>query len=118
MAVTRPLPRPVKRGFLHPYDNWANRIATHRFVVDIPSGQGTPTDAALARIEQSLPLLRQQRVLLLWGGRDFCFNRHYFERWREVLPEAEAHFLPKAGHYLLEDAPEVCLSLIQKHLQP
>jgi cis-3-alkyl-4-acyloxetan-2-one decarboxylase len=52
MAVTKPLPEPVKRGFLFPYDSWANRIATHRFVRDIPQGVGAPNDQALAQIEQ------------------------------------------------------------------
>ena len=116
MAVARPLPAAVIRGFLFPYDSWANRIATHRFVVDIPSGHGTPSDAALAALESALPVLRDKAVLLLWGGQDFCFHRHYFDRWRTLLPGAAAHYLPEAGHYLLEDAPAATTDLIQTHL--
>lgn len=103
MAVSRPLPRDVKRGFLFPYDSWANRIATHRFVVDIPSGQGTASDRALAEIEAQLPRLRAKSVSIVWGGDDFCFNRHYFDRWSGLLPEATKHYLRGVGHYLLED---------------
>jgi haloalkane dehalogenase len=103
MAVTKPLPADVKRGFIFPYGNWAERIATHRFVVDIPTGQGTPTDAALANIEAALPKLNQRSTKILWGGDDFCFNRHYYERWRAILPQAEANYREGAGHYLLED---------------
>jgi haloalkane dehalogenase len=112
MAVVRPLARDVKRGFLYPYDNWANRIATHRFVVDIPSGRGTATDRALAEIEAKLDLLRERPVQILWGGKDFCFSQHYFHRWRALLPGAHAHYFERAGHYVLEDEAEECLGRI------
>jgi haloalkane dehalogenase len=116
MAVTKPLPRDVTRGFLFPYDSWANRIATHRFVVDIPSGQGTASDRALAEIEARLPLLRERPVSVIWGGDDFCFNRHYFERWSEHLPNAEKRYLDGAGHYLIEDAPAEVVDAIRTRI--
>jgi haloalkane dehalogenase len=116
MAVTQPLPEPVKRGFLFPYDSWANRIATHRFVVDIPSGRGTPSDRALAAVESALPILRDKPVRIVWGGRDFCFNRHYFDRWRALLPDAGHDYLESAGHYLLEDEADTALTKITQHL--
>jgi len=116
MAVTRPLSPAVKQGYLYPYGNWANRIATHRFVVDIPRGRGRANDRALAEVEQGLTMLRDRPVQIVWGGHDFCFNRHYFARWKAILPGAKADLLPEAGHYLLEDAPVECLALIQAHL--
>jgi pimeloyl-ACP methyl ester carboxylesterase len=116
MAVTKPLPAAVAKGFLFPYDSWANRIATHRFVKDIPTGTGGANDLALAAIESRLRLLREHPVKILWGGADFCFSRHYYERWRQILPEAPAQFLPGIGHYLLEDAREECLAAIRDHL--
>jgi pimeloyl-ACP methyl ester carboxylesterase len=116
MAVSKPMPEPVKRGFLFPYDSWANRIATHRFVEDIPRGLGKPNDVALAKIEAALPLLREHPVQIIWGGQDFCFNRHYFDRWQALLPNAEANYLNGAGHYLLEDAPDETLGGINRHI--
>jgi haloalkane dehalogenase len=116
MAVTKPLPEPVKRGFLFPYDSWANRIATHRFVRDIPQGRGAPNDAALAAVEQALPRLAHHPVRIIWGGEDFCFNRHYFERWSHLLPQADASFLPGVGHYLLEDDLGNVKKLISEHI--
>jgi pimeloyl-ACP methyl ester carboxylesterase len=118
MAVGRPLPDAVKRGFLFPYDSWANRIATHRFVQDIPRGIGAPNDLALARIEAALPRLRKHPVRIIWGGQDFCFNRHYFERWKALLPDAEADYLAAAGHYLLEDAQAQVVEAIKHHIAP
>ena len=116
MAVTRPLPPAVKAGFIFPYDSWANRIATHRFVMDIPTSAGSPSGRALAEIEQALPALRTKDVQILWGGRDFCFNRHFFERWRQILPEARTDYFESAGHYVLEDAGAPCLERIAAQL--
>ena len=116
MSVTKPLARDVKRGFLYPYDNWANRIATHRFVVDIPSGHGRASDRALAEIEPKLIQLRDRPVRILWGGQDFCFNRHYYNRWKVLLPGANADYIDSAGHYVLEDAPDHCLAEIRQHM--
>jgi haloalkane dehalogenase len=116
MAVSTKLPDPVRDGFLFPYGNWADRIAVHRFVRDIPSGKGTPSDVALATIESALPILRERSVRIIWGGRDFCFNRHYFDRWRQILPEARADYLAEAGHYLIEDAGDQVISGIREHL--
>lgn len=116
MSVTKALPSAVKAAYLFPYDSWANRIATHRFVVDIPSGRGTPSDAALAKIESLLPVLRLRNVQLIWGGRDFCFNRYYFDRWCQLLPDAPATYLENAGHYVLEDRKGECETIVRKHL--
>ena len=116
MSVTKPLEADVKRGYVFPYNNWANRIATHRFVVDIPSGRGSASDKALAAIEPSLVLLRERPVRILWGGQDFCFNRHYYDRWRALLPKAQADYLETAGHYVLEDAEDKCLQEIKQFL--
>jgi cis-3-alkyl-4-acyloxetan-2-one decarboxylase len=116
MSVTKPLSPEVKRGYLYPYNNWANRIATHRFVVDIPSGQGTASDQALAAIEAKLPLLREKPVRILWGGQDFCFNRHYYDRWKNLLPQAKADYFENAGHYVLEDEGAKCLADIRAFL--
>lgn len=113
MSVTKPLTSEVKRGFLYPYNNWANRIATHRFVVDIPSGRGSASDRALAEIEPRLALLKERPVRILWGGQDFCFNRHYYKRWRALLPTATAEYLEGAGHYVLEDEPARCLQEVR-----
>ena len=43
MAVEKRLPANVKNGYLMPYDNWQNRIATLRFVQDIPLKSSAPS---------------------------------------------------------------------------
>lgn len=117
MAVSRPLSPEVRRGFLFPYDSWANRIATHRFVADIPSGRGTVSDRALAEIESRLAVLRGKETSIFWGGDDFCFNDHYLARWRTLLPGAPIERLEGVGHYLLEDGGPALVGRIAAHLR-
>jgi haloalkane dehalogenase len=47
---------------------------------------------------------RERPTLVIWGGRDFCFDDSFLARWRELLPQADVHRLADAGHYVLEDA--------------
>ena len=104
MAVTSKMAPAVASGFLEPYDSWANRVALLRFVQDIPMKPGHPSWQSLMEIEKGLPRFQKTPMLILWGGRDFCFNRHFFEEWLQRFPSAESHFFPDAGHYVLEDA--------------
>jgi len=106
MAVSQPMPHEVKRGFLAPYDCWRNRIAVLRFVQDIPRSPRHRSWETLIEIEAGLNRLVGKPMLICWGGRDFCFSRHFFEEWQRRFPGAEAHYFQAAGHYLLEDAPD------------
>ncbi|MCF6290236.1 MAG: alpha/beta fold hydrolase [Desulfobacterales bacterium] len=104
MAVTKKMDKETARGYLAPYDSWRNRVAVLGFVRDIPLSPGDPSWETLVEIEQRLAELRNTPMLVLWGGRDFCFNRYFYDEWLRRFPTAEAHFFPEAGHYLLEDA--------------
>jgi len=105
MAVKRPLSKLVKKGFLLPYNNYQNRIATARFVKDIPMSKKHPTWSILKNIEKNLHKIKAEK-LILWGGKDFCFNDSFYKKWLEVYPEAKSFYYEKSGHYLLEDSPE------------
>jgi cis-3-alkyl-4-acyloxetan-2-one decarboxylase len=93
-----------RRGYLYPYDSWANRIGVHRFVRDIPMESGHPSRAALDEVTRGLSRLGAHQKMILWGGRDFCFDASYLSRWREFWPDAWVEHLGGAGHYVLEDA--------------
>jgi pimeloyl-ACP methyl ester carboxylesterase len=111
MTTVKRLPRQIKAGYLLPYDSWENRIAVARFVQDIPMEKSHKTYHTLCEIESRLKGLPHPK-LILWGGRDFCFNQHFFERWVQLYPEAEACWYSRAGHYVLEDAlDEVSLKI-------
>jgi len=104
MAVERPLPAVVKRGFLWPYRSWHDRIAVQKFVEDIPLEPSHPSQPTLRALEAALPKLSGKPMLLAWGLRDFCFTPAYLAEWRRRFPSATIREFPHAGHYLLEDA--------------
>ena len=118
MSTVRRLEPDVKHGFLFPYDSWANRVAVHRFVQDIPMRPNHLTRPTLDEIEAKLPLLTDREKLILWGGRDFCFNDHFLARWRAIFPQAAVHRYADAGHYVLEDAGNDAIARISRFLQP
>lgn len=99
-----------RRGFLLPYDSWAHRVAVSAFVQDIPLAASHRSWPTLAAVEAGLAGFRGYRALVLWGGRDFCFNDSFLARWREILPGAEVHRFADAGHYVLEDARDEVIS--------
>ncbi len=105
-AVEKPLPTDVKEGYAFPYRNWHDRIATLRFVQDIPLSKRHPTYPVLKQLGDSLTILQDKPVRLLWGAKDFCFHLGFYEIWRKIYPHATAESFPEAGHYLLEDAGE------------
>ena len=115
MAVTRRMRPGVAAGFLAPYDSWRHRVALHRFVQDIPMGPAHPSWSTLVEIERSLAAITCP-LLLCWGGRDFCFDRSFYDEWQRRFPAAEAHFFPEAGHYVLEDALAEVLPPIERFL--
>lgn len=108
----RSLSKVEKAGYLLPYDSWANRVAVSAFVRDIPLDPSHPSWAALAATEQGLVQFRDRPVLIVWGGRDFCFNDSFLLRWKDVFPRAAVHRLANAGHYVLEDARDEVVPLI------
>jgi haloalkane dehalogenase len=116
MASAKPLTDVIKKGYLLPYNNYENRIATAKFVKDIPMRESHPTWNTLKAIEGELPKLPGEKFIL-WGRQDFCFSPHFYKRWCQIYPEAKKLMLADAGHYLLEDEPEVTQKSIIEFLQ-
>lgn len=116
MAPHRPLPPDVKAGLIAPYDSPLNRLATLKFVLDIPLSPRDPSGAIVARVNRNLARICDRPTLLLWGAHDFVFDRDYYNQWRRRLPQAETHWFDNAGHYLLEDIPEQIIPLIRRFL--
>lgn len=106
----------VRAGLLAPYDTWANRIAIHRFVTDIPLSPLHPSYATLEAIEQRLATLADRPMMFIWGMKDWCFTPHFLERFLEFFPDAEVHRLFDASHYVVEDAHERIVPLVDGFL--
>jgi len=106
MAPRKRLPADIRKGLLAPYNCPNNRIATLRFVQDIPLVPGDPGFDIVDHVSRNLDRLSPIPMLILWGRHDFVFDTDYFNEWRRRFPEAESHLFDDAGHYLMEDVPE------------
>ena len=93
-----------------------DRRAVYGFVKDIPSGPRDATWQTLADIERKLPSLADRPALLVWGLRDWCFRPDCLARFEAAWPQAEVHRLADVGHWVLEDAPEDALPLVEEFL--
>jgi haloalkane dehalogenase len=116
MAVEKPdrLTAAVRAGIAAPYDSWTNRIAIDRFVRDIPTSPRHASYASLADIERNLPRISDKPFQFIWGMRDWCFTPTFLDRFLETFPHAEVHRLADAGHWIVEDAHERIVPLVEQ----
>lgn len=110
------LPKAIADGMLAPYDSWANRVATYKFVKDIPLNQRHPTWSVLENIESRLPEVADWPIMMVWGMKDWCFRPECLERFRQHWPSAEVHKMAEAGHYVIEDEAEQVQQLVEDFL--
>ena len=106
----------VRQGLLAPYDSWANRRAIYRFIEDIPMSAAHPTYETLLEIETRLALFKTMPWMFIWGMRDWCFKPKFLERFLDFFPKADVHRLADAGHYVIEDAYEEIIPLVDQFL--
>ena len=119
MAVTKPLKKEIAKAYIAPYDSWRNRVAIHGFVRDIPLSPDHPSYETLVQVETNLARLSEGRhpMLILWGGKDFCFDRYFFEEWCKRFPAAENHYFENGGHYILEDCLEEIAPMLRRFFE-
>lgn len=107
----------IRDGYRAPYDSWANRVAVHRFVQDIPFKRSHPTHDTLASIQKRLGRLQSKPTMICWGMKDFCFTPEFLETWKQYFPNAQIHEFSDAGHYILEDAHERIIPLLHEFFE-
>jgi pimeloyl-ACP methyl ester carboxylesterase len=117
MASKKGLSPEVKKGLTAPYNCWKNRIATLKFVQDIPLAEKDPSYRLVKQVDDQLQTLSELPMLICWGERDFVFDQDYLSEWQRRFPEAEVHGFPDAGHYVLEDVSEKIIPLINDFLK-
>ena len=116
MCTVKPLAADVRRAYTAPYDSFANRIATLRFVQDIPLAPGDPAWDAVEHTDRNLTCLAGKPTQIHWGERDFVFHDGFLKEWRARLPDALVHSYD-AGHYVLEDVSDAIIPRIRAHLR-
>ncbi len=104
VAFKKPVSAEVRKGYTGPYDSWDNRIATLRFVQDIPLKPDDPGYNIIQATESRLPDFADKPCLLAWGEKDFVFDLHFLNKWKQIFPDATVLSYPDCGHYIFEDA--------------
>lgn len=103
----------VGHGYLAPYDSWEHRIANLRFVQDIPLEADHPTRAYFESIGEGVRSFADRPSMIVWGEQDFCFTPHYRKGFIERLPQSEVHVFDDASHWVVEDAHDRIVPLMQ-----
>jgi cis-3-alkyl-4-acyloxetan-2-one decarboxylase len=117
MATEKKLDEDVAHGLVAPYQGApSERLATLRFVQDIPLEVTDPAWSVLDETENLLIRLSSTPTLIAWGAKDFVFNDRVLGLWKEKLPKARIEYFEDAGHYVLEDAGERIAPMVQDWL--
>lgn len=111
-----PMSPELQKLYCLPYDSWQNRIATLRFVQDIPLKPGDRGYELISGTAESLKLFRNLPILILWGEQDFVFDRHFLDEWIRRFPDAVVHSWKGGGHYILEDVKNEAVPLIAEFI--
>lgn len=109
-----PMSADVRSAYAEPYNSYANRIAVHRFVQDIPLKPGDRAYDLVSDVESKLSLFQDRPMFIAWGLKDPVFDAHFLAEWERRFPDAEVHRFEKSGHYILEDeAAEVIPQIVR-----
>jgi pimeloyl-ACP methyl ester carboxylesterase len=112
VAFKKPVSREVREAYTLPYDSPANRIATLRFVQDIPLNESDPGFDILLNTAEHLHLLVDKPCLIAWGEKDFVFDAPFLNTWLRYFPHAVVRRYPDCGHYVLEDGGSALIDTI------
>ena len=112
-----PMSHDLRSAYTAPYDTPAHRIATLRFVQDIPLRPGDPGFDLIQATADGLSQFGDTPMLIAWGLKDFVFDHHFLAEWVRRFPAAEVHRFDDCGHYILEDARDEVIPLVESFLQ-
>jgi len=115
-GVETKMPADVRRAYVSPYNNWANRISTLRFMQDIPLHPGDKAWALVEAAGQRLPQFADRPAFIGWGLQDFVFDKHFLAGFTKALPNAQVTAFEDAGHYVLEDKQAELVPAIRNFL--
>jgi len=113
----KPMPKAVREAYVMPFNSWKNRISTLRFVQDIPLFKNDKNYQLVSDIGESLAKFQQIPTIICWGLKDFVFDKHFLAVWKEKMPHAEINEFEDCGHYILEDASDDVIPLIEQFME-
>ena len=111
----RSMSKELREAYIAPYRE--SSIATLRFVQDIPLRPGDRSYETVTEIQNALSLFKDLPILVCWGEKDFVFDEHFLKEWTRIFPRVQVHRFPDCGHYVLEDATEEIIKIVQVFLE-
>lgn len=110
-GVVNPLKREVLDMYVAPFRRRDARSPTHIFPRQLHHAA-----PFLKAVSDSLPTLADKPTLILWGKKDFAFQKPERLRFERLFPNSRTILLPKAGHFIQEDAPsEIVMAIREWH---
>lgn len=97
---------PMMDAYRAPFPDYWSRVGTLAFTRDIPLTERDPSASEIARIQDGLGSLGKP-FLLVWGMRDRVFQPVFLDQWRQLVPDCRVVEVADAGHYLVEDRPDL-----------
>jgi len=98
-GVVKPLKRSVLNMYLAPFRQRSARSPTHIFPRQLRHAA-----PFLKAVFDNMPALANKPALILWGEKDFAFQAPERSRFEQLFPRAQTILLPRAGHFIQEDA--------------
>ncbi|MBI1988006.1 MAG: alpha/beta fold hydrolase [Nitrospinae bacterium] len=102
----------MMRGFRAPFPDYLSRVAT-TVIQDVPLTREDVSFGTIKKIEERLDRLKVP-TLLVWGEEDLLLPA--YDIWKKIYPQSELHMVPRAGHFIQEDAPEEVVGIIKGFL--
>ena len=99
-----------------PFPDYNSRIPTMA-IQDVPLRKDQPSYPTMQAIQEKLNVLNVP-TCLIWGEDDHVFPPDtILPIWQGLYPHSETHMIPRAGHFLQEDAPEEICEIIKDFLK-
>ena len=112
----KPMSKAVRKAYVAPFNSWKNRISTLRFVQDIPLKPSDRNYQLIESIDASLQQFQNIPTVVCWGLQDFVFDKYFLNVWKKKMPHAVVHEFNDCGHYILEDASNEVVNIIQEFM--
>jgi haloalkane dehalogenase len=101
----------LMHAYRAPFPDYNSRIPTLA-IQDVPLRKDQPSYATMKAVQDRLNVLNVP-TCLIWGENDHVFPPAMaLPMWQGIYPHAETHMVPRADHFLQEDAPEEICEII------
>jgi pimeloyl-ACP methyl ester carboxylesterase len=109
-AMFQPMDEETFNGYFLPWSDREGQVAYYRYLQQFDDKHLDAIETRLHRITQP--------TSILWGQRDNWIPIEQGEALRQHMPNSQLVTIPDAGHFVMDDAPEIVLKHIRDFLDP